>query len=507
MFEDIVVNDDVTAPAGCNQMVRRVLREFDLDIVLESLKRNQGVSMYDLTACMVTHAMQMRGLSINRMEDILEEPEMQEVYGLDRGIDKNDLYRASEKLGMNMEVIVDRLTTVLKKKFGMSFDEVFFDWSATYIDGEPTDFIRFGHSKDHRSDRPQVNVGMVMDSNKRMAIGLTVVPGNMDDKTHFPKLFRTVKRFLNPGCLIVFDNGAYSDTNGKLVRESGFDYLTRAKWTSSDDKHITEVAEWKVMPQRGIDGTVTTPEEGERDYVRKYRGNSGTVKILVFSEKKYEADMMSYRRKAERDFDEAMELSSSIRNGKPRKKYRNANWFVDVKQSYVFNLETMNDRKAAVEAAVQTRITGHEGYFILTCSRDIDPCEALRIYRSRNHIEDAYRDLKTGIDLRPLRCRSRDGIKGRILISFLALFVISFIRHIVPEASTLRAETMISELNRFSVTVRGSKNGGKRLEYSGFTPFIRMLMRAFGSLSERYIPPYVPQTPLPEGVLRPIIDN
>ena len=154
-----------------------------------------------------------------------------------------------------------------------------------------------------------------------------------------------------------------------------------------------------------------------------------------------------------------MELSSSIRNGKPRKKYRNANWFVDVKQSYVFNLETMNDWKAAVEAAVQTRITGHEGYFIFTCSRDIDPCEALRIYRSRNHIEDAYRDLKTGIDLRPLRCRSRDGIKGRILISFLALFVISFIRHIVPEASTLRAETMRSELNRFSVTARGSKNG------------------------------------------------
>ena len=45
LFEDIVVNDDVTAPAGCNQVVRRVLREFDLDIVMESLKRNLGVSM------------------------------------------------------------------------------------------------------------------------------------------------------------------------------------------------------------------------------------------------------------------------------------------------------------------------------------------------------------------------------------------------------------------------------------------------------------------------------
>ena len=50
---------------------------------------------------------------------------------------------------MNMEVIVDRLTTVLKKKFGMSFDEVFFDWSVTYIDSEPPNsrfLIRFSNN-------------------------------------------------------------------------------------------------------------------------------------------------------------------------------------------------------------------------------------------------------------------------------------------------------------------------------------------------------------------------
>jgi len=423
--------------------------------------------------------MQMRGLSINRLEDILDNPNIREAYGIEETMDKNDLYRASERLGENMDRIVKRIDTVLIKKFGFSFDEIFVDWSGTYVDGEPDDFITFGHTKDHRPDRPQINIGLAMSSKHSINIGLTVVPGRMNDKSHFPKLFRKVKGILNPGCLIVFDNGAFSDKNGKLVRESGFDYLTRAQWTPSDDKYTTSIAEWTVVKNK--DGSV--PCEGERDYVRTYKGNSGMTKIMVFSEEKFEADMKSYQRKAEIDYDEAMELASSIKKGKPRKKYRNANWFIDVKQSYVLNLETMKDRETAIEEAVKSRITGHEGYFILTCSRRIDPAEALRIYRSRNHIEDSYRDLKNGIDIRPLRCRTLNGIKGRVLISFLALFIISFIRYITPEASKFRAETMIQELTRFSVTGKVKEGKVTTMEFSGFTPIIRAIQRAFRSIS------------------------
>ena len=75
-----------------------------------------------------------------------------------------------------------------------------------------------------------------------------------------------------------------------------------------------------------------------------------------------------------------------------RKKYRNANWFIDTKQSYVFNLEIMKDRTAAIDPVVNRQISGHEGYFILACSFDIDPIRALRTYRSRNDKEDDVRD-------------------------------------------------------------------------------------------------------------------
>ena len=42
-FEDIPPNRDITVPAGPQAAVRRVFEEFDLDILLDSFKRKQGL--------------------------------------------------------------------------------------------------------------------------------------------------------------------------------------------------------------------------------------------------------------------------------------------------------------------------------------------------------------------------------------------------------------------------------------------------------------------------------
>ena len=71
----------------------------------------------------------------------LQDASISSVFPRSQTLRVPDLMRAHARTRgceiQDIEVIVDRLTTVLKKKFGMSFDEVFFDWSATYIDGEP----------------------------------------------------------------------------------------------------------------------------------------------------------------------------------------------------------------------------------------------------------------------------------------------------------------------------------------------------------------------------------
>ena len=90
-------------------------------------------------------------------------------------------------------------------------------------------------------------------------------------------------------------------------------------------------------------------------------------------------------------------------------------------------------------------------------------------------VETAFRDLKHGIDWRPARFTSPDAIRGRVLISFLALFCLSMVRFLYQELRTMTAETMVLELTSFSLTVHTRRNGRKRRFFSNFGRVIRSL--------------------------------
>lgn len=468
--DGIEPNGNLTVPIGPLTLTRMVFDRLRMDEVLSGLKRDQGASVTAVTEALVTHAMQMRGLSINRMEDILENPHRREIYGLDDDVDKNDLYRIGRKLGSGISKVVAHIDTVLNQEIGVSFKTVFLDWSATYVDGKPTNLVRFGYSKDHRPDRPQVNIGMALDSVTGLLCGLTVVSGNTNDTKHFEASYSQVKPYLDPGCLIVFDAGAYSDDNGKAVKKDGFDFLTRVQLNDSDGKYL-----------RIPEGRWLRIDDDIRAYM--YRGNGRRCKAIFFSEKRRRELLESYRAKAERDYDEAINLKAMVAKQKPRKKYRNSNMFLKTSIGYVFSLD-LESREEAIERAVKARITGREGYFVLMCSRTMLPSEMLRTYRSRNDIEDAYLDLKHGIDIRPVRCRDEDSVRGRILIAYLALTVLYFAKYVTPEIRKRTAETLVRDLVSFSLTVEVEDGRVTRRVYSNFNPTIRAVLASFERIPE-----------------------
>ena len=96
--------------------------------------------------------------------------------------------------------------------------------------------------------------------------------------------------------------------------------------------------------------------------------------------------------------------------GKPRKKYWNPNRFLKTSVGYVFHLN-LTYRGESIDRAVQERITGHKGYFVLTCSKVVLPGNMLRTYRLESRIEDAFKDMKHRINIRPLRCRNENSLR------------------------------------------------------------------------------------------------
>lgn len=142
------------------------------------------------------------------------------------------------------------LTTVLKKKFGCRSTRCY------PIGVRPTSTVNRRISSGsviRRTTGPTFPGERGHGQRREDATGSTVVPVNMDGKTRFPKLFQTIKGFLNPGCLMVFDNGAYSDTNRKLVE-------------------IRLPGPCRMVPWRGIGSNMALR--------RKQRGKASTLALL-----------------------------------------------------------------------------------------------------------------------------------------------------------------------------------------------------------------------------------
>ena len=469
-------NENITISAGVPWAVEHVFEHFMLGDVLDVLKREQGTAVSDALKVLVAQSMQMVGMSVNAMEAAASDPRTAELTGT--GVfSQQDLYRTIGRVGENSDAIVRHLCSCLKGIDGIGMDTVFTDWTSMCFDAQTNRIVRFGHSRDHRPDLPQVMVGLSVDKETGMPVGLTVNRGNMLDVTHFSLTFAQIRPFLDEGTMIVFDNGAYSKDNVQMVRDAGCDFLSRLELNSSDLEKTMNSKGWEM------------PEEAEGMMCRKEKGSLGVYRYMFFSHARKEDAFRMNRSKAERDYDEMQEMKLALAEGKkPRKKHRHRNIFVKTTLSHSFPLDVF-DRREAVNEAVKRMRTGREGFFMLVSSKDMTPWDALTMYRSRNDVEANMKDLKHGIDWRPARSTNPESVKGRILIAFLSLFIVSYIRWKCPDASAKTADSIVKELTSLSVTGIYENGKVKKRIYSNFSPLIRSMIAGLPMLVGQKQPP------------------
>jgi len=218
---------------GNKTLVDAVFADTRLNAFLDSLKRDQGDSVSSETAALVANSMEMTGISVGRMDRMLEDDVVRSEYDL--GSDPRSIYRTIERIGRSSDGIVRFLGRALKEIYGVGMETVFIDWTSMYFEAPANDIIRFGYSRDRRPDRPQVTVGLSIDKGSGMPFGLTVMPGNVLDVTHLSETFEQIRPLLPENAMIVFDNGAYSKDNSALLDREGFGFVTRLQLNNSDD--------------------------------------------------------------------------------------------------------------------------------------------------------------------------------------------------------------------------------------------------------------------------------
>ena len=282
---------------------------------------------------------------------------------------------------------------------------VFYDTTSIYFEGRGGETIgQYGHSKDHRPDRVQMVVGVVLDGQGR-PLCCELWPGNITDvKTLLPIVDRLRKRFAIRGVCVIADRGMISQGTIEELQsaERRVHYVLGARLRS-----VKEIRE-KVLSHPGRYREVHGPKEKSGDPAPLQ------VKNVRIDERRYVVCLnvdQAKKDRADRDaivaaLEEQLQRGdkSLVGNRGYRKYLKSSKTHFEIDQ-----------QKIKSEAR-------YDGKWVLRTDLDELSAEdvALR-YKQLWMVEDCIRSIKSILDTRPIFHHHDETIRGHVFCSFLAL--------------------------------------------------------------------------------------
>jgi len=285
----------------------------------------------------------------------------------------------------------------------------------------------------------QINFGISTGMNN-IPTALTIHKGNTQDTKMMKEMLKFVKVVVEKDSMLIFDTGANTRANKKTIVDDGNNYLTlKAKKVNSYKDHI------RFFMANHRENLSVGFEVNDRHYSCVKRNVGGEVNYIYFCPELCKTHLKNKERKFRRNKETGNKL---LRKRKIDRLPSDSGWVELVPRLQHTLLEIENPY-----------INGIEGFFILESSVDEDPEKMLCLYKNRDKAEKFIRNLKEGIEIRPLRHWSRWSIIGIFFISFLANFLINLTQLMRNASKTKNVKLLKKSLINLSLTVVYPKRG------------------------------------------------
>lgn len=339
------------------------------------------------------------------------------------------LYRCHDRLLKHKAALFDHLTGRWRDLFNAKFDVLLYDLTSTYFESDPpfpeADKRKFGYSRDKRPDCVQVVIALIV-TPEGFPLAYEVMPGNTCDKTTLPDFLAKIeKQYGKARRIWVMDRGIPTEEILKQMRESDPPVLyvvgtPKARLTQLEAK--LAALPW-AQAREGVEVKLLA-ESGElyiyaqsRDRVNKERAMRrrqmrwlrDRLKELARMKPKRDALLMKLgaaRQQAPaawRLFDIAVPAAPPRGKGKANT--------AGPPEEFSFALRWDKLRAAR----------RHEGRYLLRSNTPEQPAPQLwQFYLQLGHVEEAFRNLKGDLGLRPIFHQDMKRIEAHIFIAFLA---------------------------------------------------------------------------------------
>jgi transposase len=410
--------DGLWRQLGVDQALREVLggRRFSTDVerVLFALVANRAI---DPMSKLATAEWASNDVALPRLDEM----------------DEDQAYRA-----MDLLVEADAQAEVQEAVFfavadllNLEVDLLFFDTTSTYFERDTEDpgdgggFRRYGHSKDHRPDLPQIVIGLAV-TREGIPVRVWCWPGNTNDQTVLPEVKDGLRGWRLGRVVTVVDRGFSSDANLAYLRRAGGHWIAGERMRDGsadalealsrqgryqsvrDNLRVKEVRLDRTPDRRWI--VCHNPAEADRD---KAQRDAAVARV--------EAELAAIKAARARDAARAKKTRRKISD----ETHRRAECALrDHPTLGRYLRQTSTGRLQIDRAAVRAEERLDGKYLLSTSDPDLSAEDVALGYKNLLEAERGFRDLKSTLELRPVFHRLEGRIRAHVLLCWLALLLV-----------------------------------------------------------------------------------
>ncbi|GGK32670.1 transposase [Caldalkalibacillus thermarum] len=427
-------------------MLDQLWRKLGMDRILQQLfaSRHHQLDIERLIFAMVANRA-LAPSSKLAMEDWVRE----EVYipGLSQ-VASHQLYRAMDELLAVQSELEYQVYGAVSDLLNLEVDLLYFDTTSSYFEVDPSEapeedtFRKQGFSKDKRPDLLQVVIGLAV-TRTGIPIRCWVWPGNTMDMTVVEQVKKNLIGWKLGRVISVMDRGFSSEENLRTLQRAGGHYIVGEKMRSG------KAASKEAMSTRGRYHQVR-----ENLHVKEIIVGDGEARkryVLVYNPKEAERQREERKKlleKLQAELDGLKQLSHEV-HSKAACRLRSH-------PSYGKYLRQLKDGTLRLNKQAIRDAEKYDGKYLIRTSDDtLSPEDVALGYKQLIEVEDAFRTLKSTLELRPMYHRLEDRIRAHILLSWLALLLVRIVEvHTGESWRKVRDELQRLALGHFS-----SKNG------------------------------------------------
>ena len=360
-------------------------------------------------------------------------------------LSNNALYRISDLLLTHKDSIEKHLARREKDLFSLEEKIILYDLTNTYFEGSAkgNKKAQYYRSKDKHNDCPLLTLGLIIDELgfpklSKIFQGNASEPGTLknilnelqgDKITHSRKHKKDEKiQNTKKNITVVLDAGIAVEDNLTLLKAEGYDYIV--------------VARNKPVDVTGIhnDDLVTIKKDNKNKVEAQLIKQNGENILYCKSLLKAKKEQSMKRLFQQRFEDDLKQVVASIskkggtkkydkvlrRIGRLQEKYAPIAQYYEINVTHKDQLVTAIEWKFAKQEKAEERFSG--SYFLRTSRTDLDEKEIWSLYIMLTNVEDAFRSLKSELDLRPIYHHTEDRSDSHLFITVIAYHLLNTIQ-------------------------------------------------------------------------------